>query len=518
MTSGITQVSQKKRISDKIWISILEQIFAKASEFPDKTALTDGRAAVTYRELVQGICSAAETLEKQYGVRKTDKVIVAADRQPEFVLVYFACHMLGATVIPLAPDTNEKRYRLIKEKTAPALVAGYPDQESGRPAVPLKDIVSAGDRPGRPEASGMDHPAFPDPGDTADIMFTTGTTGEPKGVCLSHRNLAAAALNINTFIGNRPEDVEILVLPVSHSFGIGRMRCALSNGQTLVMCGGFASVKRFFRLMEAYKVSGFGMVPAGWALLKKLSGMELGRYKDQLHYIEIGSAPMPLEEKLALSDALPDTRICMHYGLTEASRSAFIEFHSEKDHLDTVGKQSPNTFISIRDENGLEVPAGTEGEICVRGAAVTDGYYDLPAGEVFSGGYFRTGDWGSMDSGGYLTLKSRKKELINTGGRKVSPAEVEEVLYTLDFVKDCACTAVPDPEGILGEVVQACIVTDTPEKVSFEVIDPLIGSRLEGYKHPVKYTVVGEIPRTSSGKVQRLLLKGEQNVAATEII
>ncbi len=234
--------------------------------------------------------------------------------------------------------------------------------------------------------------------------------------------------------------------------------------------------------------------------------MKIGDFKNQLHYVEIGSAPMPIEEKHALMEALPNTRICMHYGLTEASRSAFMEFHEYKEHLSTIGKQSPNMNITIRDENGAEVPDGTEGEICVSGDAVTKGYLSLPKEESFwNDNSFRTGDWGIKDKDGYITLKSRKKELINVGGKKVSPIEVEEVLLRFPFVKDCACIAVPDE--VLGEAVKAFIVTDEPEKVQYEELEKLIGNSLEGYKHPIAYEIIDAIPKTSSGKVQRLKLR-----------
>ena len=249
------------------------------------------------------------------------------------------------------------------------------------------------------------------------------------------------------------------------------------------------------------------MVPASWAMLKKLSGDEISKYKNQLRYIEIGSAPMPIAEKKHLMELLPSTRICMHYGLTEASRSTFMEFNEEMLHLDSVGKASPNIHITIRDEDGNELPPGTEGEICVSGEAVTIGYLNMPNTDIFWENEFRTGDWGICDRDGYIYLKSRKKELINVGGKKVSPIEVEEVLNKIDFVDDCACVGIMDPNGVLGEVVKAFVVTAFPEKLTFAQMDGLIGKSLEGYKHPVVYEQIDEIPKTSSGKIQRLSLK-----------
>lgn len=477
--------------------AVVEQILAYRTSQPNKSALTDGKKNKTYSELAGGIFYASEILSERFGLKEGDPVVIAADKQLEFISLYLACHLLGVITLPIAPDTNEKRYRLIKDMLHPLLVVGFKDDD------PEVKTASLSEFDGTAEIRDYSVPLDR----VADIMFTTGTTGVPKGVQLTQRNIAAAARNINTFIQNTVDDVELIALPISHSFGIGRMRCALSNGQTVVMLGSFANTKRFFRFVNEYGVTGFGMVPASWALLKRLSGMKIAEFRDQLRYIEIGSAPMPIDEKMTLIDALPNTRICMHYGLTEASRSAFMEFHECRDRLTTVGKQSPNMNITIRDEEGKEMPLGTEGEICVSGDAVTKGYWGRPNEESFWRDNFRTGDWGYIDENGFISLKSRKKELINVGGKKVSPIEVEEVLMDLDFVKDCACISIPDPEGMLGEVIKAFIVSDEREKVSKEIIDPLIGNKLEGYKHPAEYARVDEIPKTASGKVQRLLLK-----------
>ena len=272
-------------------ISIIEQIFKQEEKSGDKIALNNGKLNVSYSEMRAGILFARNLLTSAYGINKGDKIILAADKQLEFVYVYFACHLLGAITLPIAPDTNENRYRLIKSKVNPKLVIGFSDDDKSTQTAVLKTFSGQLSQDDVPEVS------FPDLDDIADIIFTTGTTGEPKGVQLSHRNIVAAARNINEFIGNRSEDVEMLALPISHSFGLGRMRCVLSNGQTLIMLGSFANVKRFFRFMEEYKVNGFGMVPASWALLKKMSSDNIGKYADQLHYIEIGSAPMPIDEK-----------------------------------------------------------------------------------------------------------------------------------------------------------------------------------------------------------------------------
>ncbi|MBQ9274861.1 MAG: acyl--CoA ligase [Succinivibrio sp.] len=484
-------------------IPVAGQILRQADRQPDKTALTDGRITLTYAQLRSAILINVQRL-KSLNVGYGDRVMIVADRQPGFVPLYLACHLSGAVTVPLPADIAPSRYAFIKKKVNPRLIIGFTDPDISTLA--LSAFASGDEAEVKAEPTSCDCPELPDLSDLAEILFTTGTTGEPKGVLLSQQNLAASVRNIGEFIGNTTDDIELLVLPLSHSFGLNRLRCALSNGQTLVLSGGLGNVKRLFRLMQEFQVTGLGLVPSGWAMLHHLSGDKIAQFKDQLRYLELGSSAMELADKQELMRLLPHTRICMHYGLTEASRSAFIEFHTEKAFLDTAGRPSPHTQITIRDEQGTVLPCDTLGEICVEGESVTSGYLDLPREGSFWGRAFRTGDLGRLDAQGYLTFYSRKKELINVGGEKVSPLEVEEVLRSLDFVQDCACVPTPDPRGILSEVVKAFIVTDRPELITFESIDPLIGNRLEGYKHPALYAVTDKIPRTSSGKIQRRLL------------
>ena len=198
----------------------------------------------------------------------------------------------------------------------------------------------------------------------------------------------------------------------------------------------------------------------------------------------------------------------MHYGLTEASRSAFMEFHEDSEHLASVGKASPNTEIRAFDDNGRMLPFGQEGEICVKGEHVTHGYLNISSNDIFHGDeYFRTGDVGTINADGYIILKSRIKELINVGGKKVAPIEVDEQLLKIDGIADCACVAVKDPEGVLGEVVKAYIVKSEDKEISFEQIAEQLQGKLEGYKLPVQYEWIDAIPKTANGKTQRNLLQ-----------
>lgn len=478
--------------------TIEEQIFDKVQNTPDKVALISGDTEITYSQLWDYCLCSAEKLKQDYHLKKGDRVILSAAGNIEFVYAYFGVHIAGGICVPIDPDTNQTRFEYIEKSTTPVCVMGLLHNVK-KETIPFSDVVN-----GTSKATYI----APEQSQVADILFTTGTTGAPKGVALSYNNLSAAARNINAYIGNTNSDVELLALPVSHSFGLGRLRCSLSKGATVVMLGTFANVKKFFKEMARCQVTMFAMVPASWGFIKKMSGKYIGKFADQLKFIEIGSSFMPVEDKELLMSLLPKTRICMHYGSTEASRSAFMEFHTYKDNLLSIGKASPNVEIKIFTSQGTPAALGEEGEVCVKGEHVTCSYWnETPEGFAsdFYDGYFRTGDCGTMDAEGNIYLKSRIKEMINVGGKKVSPMEVEDILNTIPGIKESACIGIPDPGIVLGEVVKAFIVAD--DNLSDEEIMQQLRPQLEVYKLPVEIERINAIPKTGSGKIQRLSLK-----------
>lgn len=478
--------------------TIEEQIFDHVQNTPDKVALISWDTEITYSQLWDYCLCAAEKLKQDYHLKKGDRVILSAAGNIEFVYAYFGVHIAGGICVPIDPDTNQTRFEYIEKSTTPVCVMGLLHNVK-KETIPFTDVVN-----GTSKATYI----VPEQSQVADILFTTGTTGAPKGVALSYNNLSAAARNINAFIGNTSSDVELLALPVSHSFGLGRLRCSLSKGATVVMLGTFANVKKFFKEMARCQVTMFAMVPASWGFIKKMSGKYIGKFADQLKFIEIGSSFMPVEDKELLMSLLPKTRICMHYGSTEASRSAFMEFHTYKDNLLSIGKASPNVEIKIFTSRGTPAALGEEGEVCVKGEHVTCSYWNETPERFasdFYDGYFRTGDCGTMDAEGNIYLKSRIKEMINVGGKKVSPMEVEDILNTIPGIKESACIGIPDPGIVLGEVVKAFIVAD--DNLSDEEIMQQLRPQLEVYKLPVEIERINAIPKTGSGKIQRLSLK-----------
>ena len=480
---------------------LLCEISRHAIETPDKIALVEGDTRVTYAQLMANIEMTAHAMHS-LGLKSGDRIVLAAQKELGFVYHYFAAHLLG--VVNVVVDVASPRERLdyiISVVKPSALFSSGLDEVQGVACYSFN-------RP-EPEEGQLLDTELPTiaADDVADVMFTTGTTGVPKGVCLTHANIAGSAGNTNGFIGTCSGDIEALALPLSHSFGLGRLRCVLMTGATLVLVGNFANLKSFFSVLDTWHVTGFGMVPAVWQYIKRLSGRRIARFADQLRYIEIGSAALPVEDKLLLMELFPNTRLCMHYGLTEASRAMFTEFHANPDNLETVGRPaSPLVEATVRDDDGNPVANGVDGEICVRGNMVTRSYFKPEDNaDSFYGDWFRTGDWGHRDNNGDFYLTGRKKELINVGGEKVSPATIEDAIRSLG-VTDCACIAVPDPNGVLGEVPKA-FLQKGDNQMDIDDIKNQLGRLLPPHEIPVEWEWVDSIPRTASGKIQRLKLK-----------
>lgn len=232
--------------------SIEEQLFAIVQQMPDKVALISGETEVTYTQFWDYCLKVAYKLQNTYHLQKGDRIILSAAGNIEFAYVYFGVHLAGGICVPIDPDTNQTRFNHIETSTKPMYVMGVLHNVKHE-TIDFAEVIDVSKK------ADFVTPAMDD---IADILFTTGTTGAPKGVALSYLNLSAAARNINEFIGNSVDDVELLALPVSHSFGLGRMRCALTKGATLVMLGTFANVKKFFKEMARCNVTMFAMVPA----------------------------------------------------------------------------------------------------------------------------------------------------------------------------------------------------------------------------------------------------------------
>ena len=468
-------------------MSVVAKILANAEAQPANSAIFNKQTEVTYSELAADIREAAAWLHQQ-GVGAGDRIIITATNSYEFIRTYFGAHLAGATAVVLPGDAPEATKSFVIERAEPRLVVtGGSEPEVSSPVegfeVVLRDDMAA------------------------DLMFTSGATGEPKGVLLTHAQQVAATEHIIANIGNTGADVELLLMPLGHSFGMARMRTTLYAGGILIVGYPLQRLKGVFKAMTDFGVTGLGLVPAAWAFITQMSKDKLAGYADQLNYIELGSAYLDQSEKQRLAAWFPDTRILMHYGLTEVSRAIFADIHS--DDRDSVGRIGTGADVCILTPDGDEAPLGDEGEIALKAPWMLAEYYRNPelTEASFSDGFFRTGDLGRLD-GDLLFLTGRLKEIINVGGKKVSPLDVEKVLNSSEIVSESACTAMADKDS--GEAVQAHIVLhdgDMVQERAVEALEARVAQSLAVHMRPRKYRFVDSLPKTDAGKIQRHKLK-----------
>jgi long-chain acyl-CoA synthetase len=487
--------------------TIVNRFFRNATGSPGKPAVILKETSLSYSDLAR-LAGKFLALLASVQVTKGDRVILSASNTPDFIAGYLATHLSGAICAPVDPDTSPSNVNHIVSTVAPKIILSDKKfyatgtSEKSFAEVCAFDEVDLSSLLEKSEAiTGKS---------AADILFTSGTTGKPKGVVLTHSAIAAAADHINQVIGLSTDDVEVIPLPLCHSFGLGRLRCLLSKGASLVLEQGFANPKRVIESLHAHQATGFSSVPAGLLILLKFFKETFPKLSHHLKYIEIGSAPMPLDSKIELLRALPETKIFMHYGLTEASRSSFLNLRSDQQAMESVGKPSPNVDIRIVDQHGSHCKPMTRGQIEIKGPHIFDRYWKDPSntGITFSNGWVRSGDIGYFDDKGYLYLVSRESEMINIAGRKVAPQEVEKILESHPGILSCGCIGIPDPDGITGSLIIAFIVPqdnlESPPKLSD--IAKFARSRLEPYKLPSRYIWTETLPKTESGKIKRFIL------------
>lgn len=342
----------------------------------------------------------------------------------------------------------------------------------------------------------------------SEIIFTTGTTGLPKGVLISHETTVNTAININKFTGLNNKDIEMHMMPISHSFGLARVRCCILKGCTIIFQNGFSNLVTFFNSLDKYKATVISTVPAGVQFLIKLTKDKISDYKSQIRMIELGSSPMSPESKLELTKLLPNTDICMHYGLTEASRSTFLNFKKDCKYISSVGKANFGTKIIVIDKDGNQCSPGNQGEICISGTNIFSGYAFTKIKPQYHKQFFKTGDYGYLDEAGYLFFEGRKDEMMNISGKKVSPLEIEKHINQISFIEDSACIEIENSRTGLMEI-KAFIVLNQKKRVSSfsNEIKKELKNKIEYYKIPTIIVNIDSIPRSYNGKILRFKLK-----------
>ena len=341
--------------------------------------------------------------------------------------------------------------------------------------------------------------------ETSSIIFTSGTTSKPKGVKLTHKNVLTATSNIVKMIGLQSNDVEINSLSLSHSFGLGCLHAIFLQGGTSIIFKNTINLKEILKDGLSQNATGFVGVPS--TFYKILDSFdELFSSISSIRYLLTNTAPMKKESILEIIKLFPKSNFYTYYGLTEASRSTFLLFNKNKSKINSVGKPAPGIEIKILDDGGKKLSTNEIGEITIKGDNVIASYWNnSKADNSINYGWLKTGDIGYFDSDGFLYLKSRKDDMLNVGGEKFTPEEVELVLKEIPELLDAGVIGIPNE--LFGQVPIAFVVTNS--KVSSAYIIKKCNEKLERYKIPQKIIFLDQIPKTDSGKIQRNVLKSK---------
>ncbi len=473
-------------------------------------AIQLGRETLTYAGLSLLVESAAQHFSA-LGVRSGHRVLLVLPNSPEYVVGILAVTSLGALAVPIPEDTGPQRLAYIVETSRPHLCLLAEDSSLPPPVRTIRvrvelttpKLIFSDD----PDPQNQDEPTASQPtGDSpAFILFSSGSTGQPKGIVLRHRHLLAAARNLATVCGLAQDHRELIISRMCHSGAWQRVAATLLGAGCLVLPQGPLVVSGLLEDIEQHAITGFYTPPPLVRYLLMTSRDKVRSATATCRSIEIGSAPLAGTELREVMTIIPTARIFVHYGLTECSRAVILDARGYPGKLHTVGKASPGVEVAICEEDGRHLGPGQVGQILLRGAQQTESYWNRPdlGEEVFRAGWLYTGDYGSLDEDGFLTFVGRKDELITSSGYAFYPAEVETELGPVEGVAQYLVAGVSDRRGILEQEPWAFVVPNNPEGWSPRHFLSEARMRLPRHMIPRRVLTVPSLPLTASGKPDR---------------
>ena len=434
-------------------MTIESYIEQHAKTHPDKTAIVCGREACTYQALHDRVGRKAAELEKA-GYRKGRIVCLRATPTIDYLTCYFALHLAGCVVAPLEKDLPESTFQEI---------ASY---------LCAHDV----------------------PDGTADILYTTGTTGKSKGVIVSHEAITADAENLISGQGFTPQLAFVVNGPLNHIGSLSKIHPLVMLGATIIIVDGLKDLNAFFAAFSfpATKFATF-LVPASIRMIIQFGAEQLKALSRKIDFIETGAAAIPQADMETLCRLLPRTRLYNTYASTETGIISTYNYNDGTCEAGCLGKPMKHSEIVITDK----------GLIACKGKTLMTGYVGDPerTAAVLKDGILYTSDIGSIGKDGMLRLKGREDDVINVGGFKVAPTEVEDAVLAYPDVKDCVCTAVD--HIITGKALKLWVVMNEGKELNKRELARYLKSKLEAYKVPMLYSETDKIERTYNGKINR---------------
>jgi long-chain acyl-CoA synthetase len=477
-----------------------------AAEKPDRAAVRLGESTASYADLDRASATVAGVLQ-EHGVGPGDPVGVMLPNVPQFPAVYYGVLRLGGMVVPMNPLLKSREIDYYLGDSGARVLFAWQDavaeaqrgaESGGTTVVPVTSDHLHGTEmtadPVFPVAERADH-------DTAVILYTSGTTGRPKGAELTHANLtknAGVAAEVFTVTA---DDVVFGGLPLFHAFGqTCALNAVLSSGACVTMLPRF-NPQQALALLAEHRVTIFEGVPTMFSAL--LAVPDRAEYDvSSLRVCVSGGAAMPVEVLRAFEEAFGCV-VLEGYGLSETSPVASFNHPDRERKAGSIGTPVPGVQMQVVDPEGKALPPGEVGEIAIRGHNVMKGYWGRPedTAAAIKDGWFRTGDLARVDDDGYFFIVGRKKELIIRGGYNVYPRELEEVLHEHPAVAEAAVIGIPHPS--LGEEVGAAVALKQGETATPDELRAYMKDKVAAYKYPRHVWLVDALPKNATGKIQK---------------
>lgn len=513
---------------------------ASARRLPDKEALVHGEERLTYKEVAGRAGGLAAGL-KSAGLQRGDRVGIYFDASVAQVVSIFGVSKAGGVFVPINGQLFPEQVAHIAKDcgmkalvTSKAKLASLTEVLKNIPS--LEFLVAAGE--GGSPAVGLPVHTFeelrgpaaeepPDVGiekDLAAILYTSGSTGKPKGVMLSHANLMAGSSIVSSYLGITGAERILAVLPFSFDAGLNQLMTAFQQGATLVLMT-FVFAMEIVQTMLKERITALAGVPTVWSMLAHPASTLERHAFPHLRYITNTGGAMPQSVLAALRKALPTTKIFLMYGLTEAFRSTYLPPEELDRRPTSMGKAIPDTEILVIDDQGRRCRPGEVGELVHRGPTVSLGYWGQPEltarvlkphpfppsglGEGEKVCY--SGDLVRMDDEGFLYFVGRRDNLIKSSGFRVSPTEVEEVLFQSGKVREAAVIGIPDE--VLGQAIKAFVAPQSAEPLDPALLLDFCAAKMPRYMVPKSVDVLDALPKTPTGKIDYPALRRREGLA-----
>lgn len=482
------------------WKPIVQRIFEHALTAPDDMAIIANDHETTYREFADMIYSISVWL-KAKGVKQGDHVVVQASHEVTCPACWYAIHLIGGVMVPVEKNAPESRILKIAAATDSRFVIAKKAFGSTPVSWSTYDDVYAIQHEYKFTADTAI--SYPDINLPCEIVFTTGTTGKSKGVVLTHRQksfyTSVSASSFGVKKGNR----YLVTTPLSHGGGIRAIHNAMSSGCCSVLLDGMADLSKFFMTIEKHHVTSLFLPPAAIRILLYKTGDTFSKFKNQIDYVSTGSAALFESDADGLKKLLPYSRLYNVYAASEFPGGSMYNYANDF-RANCIGKPMRGVDISLLTEDGrLTKEAGVEGQICIKSEMVMKGYYNEPelTQQVMKNGWFVSSDIGRFDANGYLYYMGRKDDVINLGGHKIAPTDVENIALQSGLVHESICIEDSDEYGV--PFIKLLVVVADKSKFDPKALNAFLSDKLEKYKIPRTIEAVDALIKTFNGKIDR---------------